>query len=1405
MKLHLPKLLLTAVLAAAGVTQTTRAETYNLLESNANWTYNSTTYNSDTYSISASGWQGNKYATYVAGMDKYFVVDENNSLTFSLSYTIGGNDEVTWNSVQTFAFVGNDNAIVFGTETFGQTNVGTTHIGYGTTKNVTASHYGVTSNTPAVTLSPYEGAVRTNPGSYTINGTVTYANGSYSLTSTLSDGTNTYSSTTIDLGDSFEIGRFVFTSEGYNRSLTGLSITGNLVCRRYETTVSGSLAVGNATWSNDGNNVTTENINLSDNTAILGLTGLGDAASITFESGTNVAEIEVKEGNITLQGNRGFQAGILEVFEGASATIGSNMTVNSFVFNGGSIEIADKTVVSYTGSQVFMSGLKGTGTIEINKDAQIGAQNGETTSSDFVGIIVVKGGTLTLGSTGTQNYGHSFDLSEATIELAGGNAHYFGNRGELGTLKVSANAELGIFEMKGSDPRFTVGNVEVSAGKTLTINRGKVGSGDWNLRMEVSRLTGEGNLVLNANNKTGRVFTFDSVGTKTTAFGSITNNQTLNLGAEASSILNMGDVNNSNGILNIKGNLAGTSTISGGTINLKNGTSVSGNITFGSTVNMEAAMTNTGTLTFSEAVDLSNGITNTGTLNISKGYSSIGTLTNEGIFNLTGNVTISDLEQLKDSGQVTYSHNDGKDGYVTEATYYVVESTGTGANATVAGNSMLLIGSTEIGSITSSGSNLVVSISNETANSGVYYINTQDLTVDGTDTNVAANATGYYIAEGRTLTLSKNQNTTTMTASKILAKAMGAGNITVDYDFVFTNGSSSEATGILTIEEGHTLKLGEGTANVVSIASFNQVVLNGSTLKAHNAGTTIQNLTVNKASTLHFEDTSKNAEGVPNAMHLSGVTNLKADLDVTNGYKGRLIIDSLTGTGNLDIDLNNNAYVANGDSLIVDINEISNYSGIISYKPAVDTSVSDAAATYANNRITITSSNKGFSIGGLEVTGGKYENRTASGAATIDIGGDTTLGAVKLGQGSSLTIFNRDGKRSVTMDSLAVDGSAIIETKRDGNCHNGTISIDALKGTDATLTLKNGSKTTKATVFNLNGRINQESGEFSGTINLEGNAEGTSTRPVELILNNAVVAEKAVINFQNSSADENHSQYNQMYLKLGVDGAKVAGLSGETTQAAIIASASGTRTLHIEADKNANNTTNATITAGVNLMKSGAGKQTFSGSISFNGSLKVIEGELAFTATEALNVNGLHIGPEKGGVSPAASEGGNVGTLTVANGETAGRIVASGAVTLAGGATINGSLDMSKATDISFDVTSTSGAIALNGALTMSSTEAFVTALDLSSLTAGEMLTVFTGLTSFTMGEVSSDNFTEAVDLNTWSSTVAAGQYSVEYQVDNNVGSIVIINRMDAVPEPTTATLSLLALAGLCARRRRRA
>lgn len=80
----------------------------------------------------------------------------------------------------------------------------------------------------------------------------------------------------------------------------------------------------------------------------------------------------------------------------------------------------------------------------------------------------------------------------------------------------------------------------------------------------------------------------------------------------------------------------------------------------------------------------------------------------------------------------------------------------------------------------------------------------------------------------------------------------------------------------------------------------------------------------------------------------------------------------------------------------------------------------------------------------------------------------------------------------------------------------------------------------------------------------------------------------------------------------------------------------------------------------------------------------------------------------------------------------------------------------------------------------------------------GEKITLFTGVESFT---VNGENYTDIVaasEIFKGFQNTDTTHYSVSYEGD----TVYFITR--SVPEPTTATLGLLALAGLCARRRRR-
>lgn len=92
--------------------------------------------------------------------------------------------------------------------------------------------------------------------------------------------------------------------------------------------------------------------------------------------------------------------------------------------------------------------------------------------------------------------------------------------------------------------------------------------------------------------------------------------------------------------------------------------------------------------------------------------------------------------------------------------------------------------------------------------------------------------------------------------------------------------------------------------------------------------------------------------------------------------------------------------------------------------------------------------------------------------------------------------------------------------------------------------------------------------------------------------------------------------------------------------------------------------------------------------------------------------------------------------------------------------------------------------------------------LDDTYIAAETQIVLFSGVASFNIGEaVHQDSDTVYVFA---AKDYLQGDYVFETTAlvyDGNVGVVYLV---EAVPEPTTATLSLLALAGLCARRRRR-
>ncbi|MGN1309608.1 MAG: PEP-CTERM sorting domain-containing protein, partial [Akkermansia sp.] len=95
--------------------------------------------------------------------------------------------------------------------------------------------------------------------------------------------------------------------------------------------------------------------------------------------------------------------------------------------------------------------------------------------------------------------------------------------------------------------------------------------------------------------------------------------------------------------------------------------------------------------------------------------------------------------------------------------------------------------------------------------------------------------------------------------------------------------------------------------------------------------------------------------------------------------------------------------------------------------------------------------------------------------------------------------------------------------------------------------------------------------------------------------------------------------------------------------------------------------------------------------------------------------------------------------------------------------------------------------------------------LNIPTLSAGQSLTLFTGVDSFSTDWFGgSEEAVTVDDASTIFSNLTSGTYSLKYTGAAAGGDVLLIAN-NPTPEPTTATLSLLALMGLAARRRRKA
>lgn len=417
--------------------------------------------------------------------------------------------------------------------------------------------------------------------------------------------------------------------------------------------------------------------------------------------------------------------------------------------------------------------------------------------------------------------------------------------------------------------------------------------------------------------------------------------------------------------------------------------------------------------------------------------------------------------------------------------------------------------------------------------------------------------------------------------------------------------------------------------------------------------------------------------------------------------------------------------------------------------------------------------------------------------------------------------------RQFTLGTLAVAGES--EIAIDGSIpYHGYVTIGNLineEGTGArTLTLSSTAKIDTRSIFDLNGaELNDGDSPFEGTIKVEQKQDRAGGKTA-LNLKHGTVASNAVIELAVSSNRGSAAlgiAADEVTVK-GITGDKKAGtnlyiLSGEQAKEVNVPFAGDgrDRTLIIATGDNDRYSTTATLGDHLNLTKQGKGSQTFAGGIpDAIGTVKVEGGELAFSNAVALTITDLTVksgATLRIGSSPvqALAEGGSSLVQTfAADAAPATGVRATGTVLLEGGSSVvGGGLNLTGTQTLEINDIGNGTTITLGGALILPTGGSITLTGDildtLAGLAKGDTLNVFSGVTSLTLGD---SDYTgvleaaEATDLTNYFRGLGIG-YQLGYRGAAD-GGVVYIQKN--VPEPTTATLGLLALAALAARRRRK-
>ena len=577
MKLHLPKLLLTAVLAACCVQLTCGGDTISI-----NFTHNSsnvtTNHQGELGGIAASGW------TNIAAGNTSGATVNNQSGTAAGIISITN----VANSWESKVAAGDSLTSVVQRGYIDVPN----HQNQVYTISVDHDYWltDVTFYMSADTADKQFASLNVNGTSYKGGDTVTIGSGGWGATGNPAGVTNYDTSNSLTVAG--VVGDLVVKND-YPKGDTRATLAGIQVkdvsdtSGYYATLNEGETSATNAAWVLNGASVSYADIDAAKKN--LGIRANENGSTLVFTGGETISSIAAVENTVTVKADSpiNLSSGLIYIYEGAgmvldaslsgtknvvsskgsitlngsgtfssittaNLTVGGNVVVDGTFGVSGSVAVGKGATLALKQVDAGATILKatGSGTIEtytttvINGTQLRNEASATPVETSFTGTIAVKGGTLVIGNNGQWNGYWGIDLSSLTsIDLDGGSMKLFGSDSDISVINVKKNAQMNIWEATAVNGKgFAIEEMHLDANLTSHAT--------WDSTLSIGKLVGTGDITFTKDR--GYNVTIGSI----ESCGVITNGVTMSLGADENSVINLSNTIRNTGDITFNGQVA---------------------------------------------------------------------------------------------------------------------------------------------------------------------------------------------------------------------------------------------------------------------------------------------------------------------------------------------------------------------------------------------------------------------------------------------------------------------------------------------------------------------------------------------------------------------------------------------------------------------------------------------------------------------------------------------------------------------------------------------------------------------------------------------------------------------------------------------------------------------------------